>query len=117
VATLISADGREWFKAVDAILVEKQLPLIQGLVKVEIRLEQPDRRVIDPDNRIKAVLDSLKRRKNDEKQRRWLFADDDAQCDDVRAYRGGMFPGGRCIVTITPIPQAQGSLFEEAERA
>jgi hypothetical protein len=121
-----SEDAKEYRRAVDAVLVEKGLPTLVGPLRVVVDLYPPTRRKIDPANRLKALLDSLKRRETgrrkkgfspawDPKQRAWLFADDDSQ-----AVQGGWrlcppVAGGKAVVTLTPITgvEMQGDLFVE----
>ena len=63
---------------------------------VEITVSAPNKRKIDLDNRIKAVLDAL--------QHAGVFADDEA-IDDLRICRGAI-GGNDCFVTINKIPEA-----------
>ena len=114
--TCISEKGREFFQAVGRVLLADRLliPKLHGPLSVVIELHPPDRRSIDPDNRIKATLDSLKRRPKDKKQfpGAWVFADDDSQVHDVRAFLSHIIPGGKAVVTLA---EAAPELFAEAE--
>jgi Holliday junction resolvase RusA-like endonuclease len=114
VVTLISQEGREYLKAVGRVLFAAGIPHMAGPLSVEIRLFPPDRREIDPDNRIKPLLDALKPRPKDADQLAWLFAKDDSQVEFVSARREHkIVPGGACTVTVTQLPVDQLALFAE----
>ena len=105
VSTCISAKGREYYAEVGLLLLEKRLPKLKGPLAMVIELYPPDRRHIDVDNRNKPILDALKRRPKDKKQLpgAWLFAEDDSQVQDLRTILGPCRPGGKAVVTLTPI--------------
>jgi len=56
-----------------------------------VTLHPPDRRRRDLDNAMKALLDSL--------EHAGVY-DDDSQIDDLRIVRGGIVPGGACVIEI-----------------
>ena len=121
-----SEEAKAYRMAVDAILADKGLTTLKGPLGVGVDLYPPDRRKIDPANRLKALLDSLKRRETgrrkkgfspayDPKQKAWLFASDDSQ-----AVQGGwrlcpVVSGGKAIVTLTPAVgvEVQPTLFAD----
>jgi len=110
VRALISKEGRQWLLDADAAIRAAGNRPMEGLLEVWLELYPPDWRSIDVDNRIKPVLDALKRRPKDEKQTAWLFADDDSQ---VKAYHVNLHaptPGGKCVVTVKALPALQGEL-------
>lgn len=126
--TLLSKQAREYYTQVAAVLLEKGTPKIHGPCRVDVVLYPPDRRVIDPTNRLKAIMDSLKRReigrrrkgerpKFDSKQWAWVFAEDDSQAvEGSWSKREVCRPNGKAIVTLTKLDGAvQGDMFEEAE--
>ena len=110
VRALLSRDGRQWLKDVDRVLRGLGHRPMHGPLTVHITLHPPDRRSIDVDNRQKPILDSLKRRPKDEDQTTWIFATDDSQVIDLHTVKAGVIPGGKCIVTITPIAEPQQTL-------
>jgi len=117
VRALLSRDGRQYLKDVDRVLRGLGHGPVDGPLKVHITLRPPDRRIIDVDNRQKPILDALKRRPKDEDQTAWIFATDDSQVIDLHTVKAGVVPGGKCIVTITPIGEPQQTLgfFTEEE--
>ena len=117
VRALLSRDGRQYLKDVDRILRGLGHRPMHGPLAVHITLCPPDRRSIDTDNRQKPLLDALKRRPKDEDQTAWIFATDDSQVIDLHTVKAGVVPGGKCIVTITPIGEPQQTLgfFTEEE--
>jgi hypothetical protein len=121
-----SEEAKEYRVAVDAVLAEKGLPHLSGPLRTVVDLYPPTRRKIDPANRLKALLDSLKRRETgrrkrgfspayDPKQRAWLFADDDSQAVEGGWRLGPPVPGGQAVVTLTPITgvEVQNDLFAD----
>jgi len=110
VRALLSREGRQYLKDVDRVLRGLGHRPMFGPLKLHITLCPPDRRIIDVDNRQKPILDALKRRPKDEDQAAWLFATDDSQVIDLHTVKAGRFPGGKCIVIITPIGEPQQTL-------
>ena len=116
VRALISKAGRQWLLDADAAILAAGNRPMEGPLEVWIELYPPNRRSIDVDNRVKPVLDALKRRPRDEKQSAWLFADDDSQVKACHVKFNAPTPGGRCMVTVKRLPAVQGSLaFAEKE--
>ena len=115
VATLISADGRDWLRDVDRILFGLHLPVMQGPLSFSMMLHGGDRRAIDLDNFVKPTLDAMKCRPRDDKQTCWLFKDD-SQFNHLEVTRGAIVPGGKAVVTVAPIAGAeiQTALFDGA---
>ena len=115
VATLISADGRDWLRDADRVLAQLGLPLMHGNLACHLTLFPPNRRVIDLDNRQKPLLDLLKRRPRDEKQTRWLFSDDDSQVKDLHTVMGPVVAGGKVAIKVTPMGETaiQPELFAD----
>ncbi len=113
--TLISEAGRDFLRVVDRMLYALDLPLMHGPLAIDVVLHPPNQRVIDLDNRLKAIQDSLKRRPKDEHQTRWLFADDDSQIGDVHLSRGPIVPGGKAVVKISTLAgvEVQPAFFGE----
>ena len=120
--TLLSKQAREYYTRVAAVLLEKGTRRISGRVRVDVVLHPPDRRTIDPSNRLKAIMDSLKRREigrrrkgqrpqYDPKQWAWVFAQDDSQAVQGSWELRGVVPDGKAIVTLTKLPEAQGEMF------
>ena len=119
-----SEEAKEYRKQVEMYLLAKKLPRLKGTQAVTVDLYPPDHRVIDPANRLKALLDSLKRReigrrrkgeapRYDPKQLAWLFATDDSQAVDVHVRLCHVVAGGKAVVTFAPLPQeTQPQLFE-----
>jgi len=108
VQVMISAEGRQYRKAV--------LENIQKLrehqphsappgarLAVTLTLFPPNRRAIDIDNRIKAVLDALTHAE--------VWADD-SLIDELTVVRGEVVKGGQIRVTITPLTS---TLFEASQ--
>lgn len=117
VATLISSDGRAWLKSADRALHRLGFSLMHGPLAVEVILFPPDRRKIDVDNRLKAILDGLKRRKRETDQLAWLFADDDSQVEKLTVVKGSVVAGGKCLVTVSELPKSAGAQPELTFRA
>jgi len=57
--TLISAEGRKYRKAVSDAVIEGRPSGLASRLRVEIRAYQPDRRIRDLDNMLKAPLDAM----------------------------------------------------------
>lgn len=56
---ILSAQGRQWYKtAADELLCQRARP-IKGPVVIQVDLAAPTRREYDPDNKVKALFDSL----------------------------------------------------------
>lgn len=96
----ISAEGRSYRAAVQATVREafpvSQPRPIDGPVSLRVEVFPPDRRRRDLDNVLKALLDAL------------TFAGvwtDDSLVADLRIWRGGQAPGGKCRVTIAPLAE------------
>jgi len=122
-----SAAAKDYQREVHALLLAKRLPRIAGRLRVDVELYPPDRRSIDPANRLKALLDSIKRRELgrrkkgspprwDPKQLAWLFATDDSQAVEGSWKLRHVVDGGKAVVTLTPLPDAvQAELFGDDE--
>lgn len=67
---------------------------LDGRIAIVMRVYPRDKRVIDVDNRAKALLDAL--------MHAGMF-DDDSQVDDLHIIRGSIYPGGKCEVMIGSI--------------
>lgn len=107
VATLLSADGRQWLVDVGRLLYEAGAKPMYGALAVDVVLHPPTLAAIDIDNRLKPLLDALKRRPKDDKQPAWLFAVDDSQVKRLAVEKAVVIKGGRCIVTVTQLPEPQ----------
>jgi len=116
VSAYISTEGKQWLLDADAAIRAAGNRPMEGLLEVWLELYPPDRRSIDVDNRIKPVLDALKRRPKDEKQTAWLFADDDSQVKACHVNMHAPTPGGKCVVTVRALPVLQGELAFAGER-
>ena len=96
---LISKAGRTYRADVQSKLSAQfgAVPYCPGPLKVEIRVQFPDRRKRDLDNLLKGLLDAL--------QQAAVYADD-SQIRDLRIYDAGeIVSGGAVDVTITPLNQ------------
>ena len=92
---VLSKEGRDYKNAVAEYLIDVNAPKLgDAKLKIEMVLRPRDKRKIDIDNRIKAVLDSL--------QDAGLF-DDDYQVDDLRIIRGEPIKNGKLLVMIEEI--------------
>lgn len=121
--SILSQEARDYYAAVSRLLVKRNIPKLSGRLRVDVVLFPPDRRRIDASNRLKALMDSLKRRHlgrpkagrprvYDPKQMGWLFASDDSQAVQGSWELRHIIPGGKCIVTLTKLPtQLQEDLF------
>jgi crossover junction endodeoxyribonuclease RusA len=90
--TVLSKNGREFKKAVQEYVTINNTPKfgqhrLYGIISIFPR----DRRIIDIDNRIKAILDAL--------QDSGVF-DDDSQFDKIEIARGSIKPGGGCTIVL-----------------
>ena len=94
-ATYLSQAGRKYKEDVAEALIEQSAPKLgDAKLKISMILRPRDKRKIDIDNRIKAVLDSL--------QDAGLF-DDDYQIDELSIIRGEPIKDGRLVVIIEQI--------------
>jgi crossover junction endodeoxyribonuclease RusA len=89
--TLLSRAGRKYRQAVTLRVVLAGRPRIDGRLAVEIEAFAPDRRKLDLDNRLKAILDAL--------EHAGVYADDE-QIDDLHIRRGEVRKGGALAVVI-----------------
>ena len=82
----VSADGQAYRKAVNLCLMEHGVKTyeLEGDLRVEIEVFQPDKRKRDIDNLLKSLLDSLTHAKV------WK---DDNQISDLRIYRNPIIAG------------------------
>ena len=91
-ATLLSEKGREYFDAAAyEVIRQRDGTRFNGRVACEITLHAPNRRRIDIDNRIKAVLDALT------KGALWV---DDSQVDVLVVTRGEVRRNGCAAVRV-----------------
>ena len=94
--TVLSKNGRQFKLAVQDYIIEKNIPKFgDKKLKITMILRPRDKRKIDIDNRIKAVLDSL--------QDAGVF-DDDFQVDHIEMIRGEPIKGGLIRVLIEELP-------------
>lgn len=94
-ATYLSDAGRKYKIAVsDALALQHAPKYGDAKLKITMVLRPRDKRKIDIDNRIKAVLDSL--------QDAGLF-DDDYQVDELTIIRGEPIKDGKLVVIIEQI--------------
>lgn len=92
---VMSAQGREYKVKVADYLIESKAPKFgNAKLRITMVLRPRDKRKIDIDNRIKAVLDSL--------QDAGLF-DDDYQIDELTIMRGEPIKDGKLIAMIEQI--------------
>lgn len=91
-ATLLSEKGREFFDAAAyEVIRQRDGVRLNGRVACEITLHAPNRRSIDIDNRIKAVLDAIT------KGALWV---DDSQVDVLVVQRGEVRRNGCAAVRV-----------------
>ena len=91
----MSKAGRQFKMDVQDYVVDKNVPKFgEKKLKITMILRPRDKRKIDIDNRIKAVLDSL--------QDAGVF-DDDFQIDHIEMMRGEQIKGGAIQVIIEEI--------------
>jgi crossover junction endodeoxyribonuclease RusA len=92
---VMSAKGREFREAVQNIVINQNIPKFgDKKLKLTLILRPRDKRKIDIDNRIKAVLDAL--------EHAGVF-DDDFQVDHIEMIRGTQIKGGLLHVVIEEI--------------
>ena len=88
----MSAKGREFREAVQVFVIENNIPKFgDKKLKLTLILRPRDKRKIDIDNRIKAVLDAL--------EHAGVF-DNDFQVDHIEMIRGEQIKGGLLNVVI-----------------
>jgi len=93
--TVLSKAGREFKIAVQDYVIENNIPKFgERKLKITMILRQRDKRKVDIDNRIKAVLDSL--------QDAGVF-DDDFQVDHLEMMRGEPIKFGAIHVVIEAV--------------
>jgi crossover junction endodeoxyribonuclease RusA len=93
--TIISKNGREFREAVIQFVIDNNIPKFgDKKLKLTLILRPRDKRKIDIDNRIKAVLDAL--------EHAGVF-DDDFQVDHIEMIRGTQIKGGLLHVVIEEI--------------
>jgi crossover junction endodeoxyribonuclease RusA len=93
--TIISKNGREFREAVIKYVIDNNIPKFgDKKLKITLILRPRDKRKIDIDNRIKAVLDAL--------EHAGVF-DDDFQVDHIEMIRGENIKGGLLHVVIEEI--------------
>lgn len=92
---MLSKQGREYKNEVKTMVVEEKIPTLGNRrLSVKMVLRPRDKRQIDIDNRIKAVLDSL--------QEAGVFVDD-WQVDFLQIARGEPVRHGAIYVTLETI--------------
>ena len=98
---LLSKKGREYKQAVWAACLEQKVPKFGGrMLAFKMVIFPKDRRKIDIDNRIKAVLDALQAAG---------IMEDDWQVSELHVKREDSQPPGKVIITIETVdepPQA-----------
>jgi len=95
--TVLSKAGRQFKIAVQDYIIEKNIPKFgDKKLKITMILRPRDKRKIDIDNRIKAVLDSL--------QDAGVF-DDDFQVDHLEMMRGEPIKFGAIHVVIEAVEE------------
>lgn len=87
----VSEEGISFRQEVWVAVRQAKIPKLTGRICVVLRVFPRDRRLIDIDNRIKAVLDAL--------QKAGVY-DDDAQVDDLHVSRGPIVQGGRMELLV-----------------
>jgi len=99
--TVLSKQGREFKAAVADYVVEYRVPKLgDSKLRISMVLFPRDKRKIDIDNRIKAVLDAL--------QDAGVF-NDDFQVDELSIVRGKTIKGGAIRVLIEQIETSDSS--------
>jgi crossover junction endodeoxyribonuclease RusA len=94
--TVLSKAGRQFKTDVQEYIINNNIPKFgDKKLKVTMILRPRDKRKVDIDNRIKAVLDSL--------EDAGVF-DDDFQIDHIEMIRGEPIKGGLIRVLIEEIP-------------
>ena len=105
--TVLSKQGREFKAAVADYVVEYRVPKLgDSKLRVSMVLFPRDKRKIDIDNRIKAVLDAL--------QDAGVF-NDDFQVDELSIVRGKTIKGGAIRVLIEQIETSGSSESSPSE--
>ena len=105
--TIISPQGRAFKAAVADYVVEYRVPKLgDKKLRISMVLFPRDKRKIDIDNRIKAVLDAL--------QDAGVF-DDDFQVDELSIVRGKPIKGGAIRVIIEEIPSISSDVSSPKE--
>ena len=105
--TVLSKQGREFKAAVADYVVEYKVPKLgDSKLRVSMVLFPRDKRKIDIDNRIKAVLDAL--------QDAGVF-NDDFQVDELSIVRGKTIKGGAIRVLIEQIETSGSSESSPSE--
>lgn len=95
---LMSAEGRAYRKAVDAVVRQAKARLCwTGRLRIEVLAYPPDRRARDIDNLFKAVLDAL--------QASGVFMND-SQIDALEILRGDPVKGGSIVVRVEQLHDA-----------
>lgn len=99
VQVLLSADGRKYKQTVcREVLAQGVQYRLCARVKMRVELYPPNRRGRDLDNCMKALLDALVSAQ---------VLVDDSQVADLRMLWRPVAPGGKAVVTIWPMPDAQ----------
>ena len=94
--TVLSKAGRQFKENVQNYIIENNIPKFgDKKLKITMILRPRDKRKVDIDNRIKAVLDSL--------EDAGVF-DDDFQVDHLEMIRGEPLKGGLIRVLIEELP-------------
>lgn len=91
---IISADGKQYRKAVCAECIIQRAKRREGRLSMAIKFYPPDARRRDIDNLLKAVLDSCAHAG---------VYEDDSQIDVLTISRGPKVKGGAIVVTITEL--------------
>ena len=96
--TVLSAGGRAFKAAVQEHVTVNNIPKLgQQRLGATISIFPRDKRAIDLDNRLKALLDSL--------QDAGVF-DDDSQFDRIYICRAPIKKGGGCTITISTLEES-----------
>lgn len=97
--TILSKGGRDYKLAVQEYVTQNNIPKLgnERLAAI-IKIYPRDKRAIDLDNRIKAVLDAL--------QDAGVY-NDDGQFDEITIVRGVIKSGGGCNIIISTLNEAQ----------
>lgn len=93
---VIGKEGKAFKQAVQEYVLVNKVPKFRDRkLKITMVISPRDKRKIDIDNRIKAVLDAL--------QKADVFHDD-FQVDHLEMIRGEIIKGGQLLVTIEEVP-------------
>jgi len=96
---VIGKEGKAFKQAVQEYVLVNKVPKFRDRkLKITMVISPRDKRKIDIDNRIKAVLDAL--------QKADVFHDD-FQVDHLEMIRGEVIKGGQLLVTIEEVPPHQ----------